>query len=71
LTKKRIAADFGQILVPWIGRHTDERDYAGAKHPSQTVERRQIGGDFAAFDLADVCPRHSHAESNISLGEPM
>jgi hypothetical protein len=71
LTKKRIAAAFGRIFVPWIGRRADERYDTGTKYPRQTVERRQIGGDFAAFDLADVCPWHSHAESDISLGEPI
>ena len=55
--------------MPCAVRSDEKGSGAGAEHRRQAGEGRQVGSDFATFDLAQVRPRHSHAESDLRLGE--
>jgi hypothetical protein len=69
LKKKRIVTEFGRKFVNWIIRRRDKPYDTGAKYVGQALKRGQGRSNFAALDLADVGPRHSHAESDFFLGE--
>ena len=55
--------------MPCAVRSDEKGSGAGAEYRRQAGEGRQIGSDFATFDLAQVRPRHSHAEADLGLGE--